>query len=141
MILFAVAAVVALLEVGCASVSRQATNVFPEPKSDKALIYFYREKKFVGMAISYDIRDKSTGAVIGAIANGTYFYHFAEPGSHIYVASTESESARNVDVEAGKTYYIECGIEMGVLAGRPSLKLANEITAKEILPRLQFATK
>lgn len=124
---------------GCASVSKQATNVYPEVPPDKGLVYFYREKKFVGGMISYNV--KENGQVIGAIANGTYFFVFAEPGSHTYTASTESESSRTIDVQAGKTYYIECGIEMGVLAGRPSLKIASEAEGKSVLPSLKYATK
>lgn len=131
----------ALLFTGCASVTKQAANVFPEPKPDKGLVYFYRESKFFGMAISYDIREKATNTVIGAIANGTYFFNFAEPGEHIYTASTESEAARNLTVEAGKTYYIECSVAMGVLAGHPSIKIANEAEAKQVLPKLHYAIK
>jgi hypothetical protein len=90
---------------GCASVTKQAQNVFPEPQADKGLVYFYREPKFIGGAISYNIRDKQTNQVIGAIANGTYFFYFATPGQHIFVASTEADSARAIQVEGGKIYY------------------------------------
>jgi hypothetical protein len=124
---------------GCASVSKQATNVFPEPKPDQGLVYFYREKKFVGGMISYNV--KENGQVIGAIANGTYFFVFADPGSHSYTASTESDSTRTLEVEAGKTHYVECGVEMGVFAGRPSLKIASDAEAKSVLPTLKYATK
>lgn len=131
----------ALFFSGCASVTKQATNVFPDPKPDKGLVYFYRESKFVGGAISYNIREKGSEQIIGAIANGTYFFHFAEPGQRIYVASTEADSARAIQVEGGKTYYVECGVEMGFWAGRPALKIANEADAKSVLPTLQYATK
>jgi len=124
---------------GCASVSKQATNIFPEPKPDKGLVYVYREKKIMGMAVSYNV--KENGQVIGAIANGTYFFVFADPGKHTYTASTESDSARTLDVEGGKTYYLEAGVEMGVFAGRPALKIASEAEAKSVLPTLTYATK
>ncbi|WP_415909814.1 DUF2846 domain-containing protein [Oleiharenicola sp. Vm1] len=140
-VLIVVAAFAALLEVGCASVTRQATNVYPEPKPDKGLVYFYREKKFMGAAISYDITERPSNKVIGAIANGTYFFYDADPGSHTFVASTEADSSRTIQVEAGKTYYVECGVEMGVLAGRPALKIASDAEAKSVLPALQYATK
>ena len=124
---------------GCASVSRQATNIYPEAKPDKGLVYFFRERKFVGGAISYNV--KENGNIIGAIGNGTYFFMFADPGSHSYSASTEATSSRTLDIEAGKTYYIECSVEMGVFAGRPSLKITSEAEGKAVLPSLQYATK
>jgi hypothetical protein len=129
---------VALLS-GCASVTKQAAKVYPERKPDKGLVYIYREKKFVGMAISYNIKENEK--VVGAIANGTYFFLFAEPGKHTYTASTEASSSRTLDIEANKTYYIEAGVEMGILAGRPSLKIASEMEAKSVLPTLTYATK
>ncbi|MBX3736804.1 MAG: DUF2846 domain-containing protein [Candidatus Didemnitutus sp.] len=141
MILFAVAAAVALLEVGCASVNRQATNAYAEPKADQGVVYFFRPKKFMGAAVSYDVRDRANNTVIGAIANGTYFFHYATPGQHVYAAATETDTLQNVEVEAGKTYYIECGVQMGVLAGRPSMKVVPEADAKPVLLTLQYATK
>jgi hypothetical protein len=102
-------------------------------------VYVYREKKIMGMAVSYNV--KENGQVIGAIANGTYFFVFADPGKHTYTASTESDSARTLDVEGGKTYYLEAGVEMGVFAGRPALKIASEAEAKSVLPTLTYATK
>ncbi|PTY03118.1 hypothetical protein DB347_22610 [Opitutaceae bacterium EW11] len=124
---------------GCASVSRQATNIYPEPKTDKGLVYFYREKKFIGCAISYNVKEGDK--IVGAIANGTYFFLFADPGKHTYTASTEASSARTLDIEAGKTYYVEAGIDMGIMAGRPALKIANEAEAKSVLPNCTYATK
>lgn len=129
---------VALLS-GCASVSRQAVNVFPDVKPDKGLVYFYRERKFVGGAISYNVKENDQ--VIGAIANGTYFFVEPTPGEHTYTANTEASSSRTINVEAGKTYYIECSVEMGVFAGRPALKIASEAEGKSVIPKLQYATK
>jgi hypothetical protein len=124
---------------GCASVSKQATNIYPVAKPDEGLVYFYREKKMMGMVVSYNVREGEK--IIGAIANGTYFFVYAEPGKHTYTASTEEESARTLDVEAGKIYYIEAGVEMGIFAGHPALKIASDAEAKSVLPTLTYAIK
>jgi len=129
----------ALFFSGCASVSKQATNVFPEPKPDKALVYFYREGKFVGSMISYNIRHNEQ--IIGALANGTYFYYEVDPGTHTFTANTEAKSSRTLTVEAGKTYYISGRVEVGVLAGRPALSIADAQEAKSVLPTLKYAIK
>ena len=124
---------------GCASVATQQTNLFPEPKPGKGLVYFYREKKFAGMAISYNI--KLNNAVIGALANGTYFFYEADPGTYTFVASTEASVSRTVSVVEGKTYYISGGVEMGMFAGRPALKVESEDEGKSIIPGLKYAIK
>ena len=72
---------------GCASVTRQASNQYPDPKADKGLVYFYRERKFMGAAISYNIKEHNQ--IVGAVANGTYFFLEVAPGSHTYTANTE----------------------------------------------------
>jgi hypothetical protein len=130
---------VSTLFTGCASVKKQATNLYPTPPDDKGLVYFYRESKFVGGAVSYNIRENDQ--IVGAIANGTYFFLFPTPGEHTYSAATEAASARTLTVEAGKTYYIECGVEMGLFAGRPSLKIVAEAEGKSVIPSLRYATK
>lgn len=124
---------------GCASVTKQATNIHPEAKPDQGLVYFYRERKFMGAAVSFNVKENNQ--VIGAIANGTYFFVFANPGKHTYTASTEASSARTLDIEGGKTYYVECGVEMGLFAGRPALKITSESEAKSVLSNLTYATK
>ena len=64
-------------------------------------------------------------ATIGSVAGGT----------------TEASTARTITVEAGKTYYLECGVEMGLFAGRPAMKIVNEQEAKSVLPNLKYLTK
>jgi hypothetical protein len=129
---------VALLS-GCASVNRQAVQVFPPAQTDKGVVYFYRESKFVGCAISYNVKEGDK--VLGPAGNGTYFFVIAEPGSHTYTASTESTASRTINVEAGKIYYVECGVDMGIFAGRPSMKIVTEDEGKSVLPGLTYATK
>ena len=138
LITIALLSLIALLT-GCASVTKQSVNIFPEPKPDKGLVYFYREKQMMGMAISFDVKEGDK--VIGAIANGTYFLIFADPGKHTYTASTEAASSRTIDIEGGKVYNIEAGIEMGVFAGHPALKIASDAEAKSVLQTLTYATK
>ena len=124
---------------GCASVNRQAVQVFPPAQTDKGVVYFFREHKLVGCAISYNIKEGDK--VLGPAGNGTYFFVIAEPGSHTYTASTESATSRTINVEAGKIYYVECGVEMGVFAGRPSMRIVAEEEGKSLLPHLTYATK
>ena len=131
--------VTAALVAGCASVNKQASNAYPEPSADKALIYFFREKKFAGAMLSYNV--KHNDRVIGALANGTYFFYEVEPGTHTFTASTESTVSVTIEAQAGKTYYVAGGITFGIMAGRPVLSRANDSDAHALLPSVQYATK
>lgn len=135
----ALGALLAVLFVsGCASVTKQKENLYPEAQPDKGLVYFMREKKFVGGAVSYKIRHNDK--VIGALANGTYFFYFSEPGEQTFVAKTESESSRTLKVEGGKTYYIKGEVDMGFFVGRPSLTIVADQEGESLLRDLRYAT-
>lgn len=124
---------------GCASVTKQAANSFPAPRPDQGLVYFYREKKLSGIMVSYNIKEDQK--IVGAVANGTYFYLFADPGKHTYTATTEAEASRTLEIEPGKTYYIACGVELGIFVPRTSLSITHEAEAKSVLSTLTYATK
>lgn len=124
---------------GCVSGTTQPEQVFPQPEPGKGLVYFYRERKVQLSLYGYDIEEHAKP--IGAVKNGTYFFVQASPGPHTYTGYMEAASSRTIEVEAGHTYYIECGIEMGVLTGRSSLKIANETEAKAVLQGLKYFTR
>jgi hypothetical protein len=128
-----------LLVSGCASVHRQAENVFPDPAPEQGLVYFLRERKFVGSAVTYDVRHNDE--VIGALADGTYFFYFVDPGTQTFTASTEDSSSRTIDVEAGETYYIKGSLDTGFLVGQPALEIVHEMEGKSVLPGLVYAIK
>ncbi len=118
---------------------RSTEHPQPTVQADHGLVYFYRESHFGGAAIQYDVRDN--GNVIGALQSGTYFFENATPGKHTYSAKTEAESDVSIDVEAGKTYYVQGTISMGFFAGHPHLTLADSSTAQAALAKLDYATK
>lgn len=127
------------LLLGCASVHRQDIYRYADNKPGLGVVYFVREHRFTGSAISYDIEEN--GKVIGALANGTYFFVYAQPGTHSYSASTEVTSTCKVEVEAGKTYYVEGRVKFGILAPRPSLTLENELRGRSLLSAARYAVK
>jgi len=89
------------------------------PQAGKGLVIFYRERHFVGGAVSYKVLDNGTR--IGGLPNGAYFVYQAKPGVHTFTAATEATDEKPLTVEAGKTYYIRGEVQMGVLVGRPHL--------------------
>lgn len=110
----------------CASVQRQAAPATPDrPKSGRALVFFYREKKFAGWGVGYNVRDGETR--IGGLPNGSYFVYDTTPGAHTFSAATETKAERSLKLEAGKTYYIRGEIEMGMMVGRPYLTIVDPL--------------
>jgi hypothetical protein len=124
------------LLVGCASVERDTSGVTQDkPKPGKALVYFYRPRRLVGMAVGFNVREN--GVQIGGLPNGSYFVYDAAPGTHSFTAATEVTKSVTLTVQAGKTYYIEGTLGMGAFVGRPELTIVSEQQGPGDLPGLK----
>ena len=99
-------------------------NEIPAAPEGQARIVFFRPSRYVGMAVSFSVREGDTG--IGKLTNGTYFVHFTDPGTKEYNISFEARDTLRMEVEEGETYYVIEGISMGVLAARPNLTPSSE---------------
>jgi hypothetical protein len=69
--------------------------------------------------------------LIGETAPNTYFYKEIAPGEH--QLSTESEFSENnitLKAEAGKNYFVQQYIKMGVFVGGANLKMVPEEEGK-----------
>ena len=114
----------AILLSSCAGVQREAAPSQPDrPEVGKAMVIFYRERRFVGGGVSYKVLDNGTR--IGGLPNGAYFVYQAKPGAHKFTAATESTDEHVLTLEAGKTYYVRGEVHMGVMVGRPQLVIAD----------------
>lgn len=51
-------------------------------------------------------------------------------GLNMLWARTESKEEVPINIKFGKTYYVRCGINMGVLVGRPKLEMVDKATAR-----------
>ncbi|MET1163430.1 MAG: DUF2846 domain-containing protein [Pseudoxanthomonas sp.] len=107
------------------------------PPTGKGQIVFFREKKFVGAAISYKVREGENE--LGKLSNGTYFVSVAEPGAHEYTVHSEAKDILNLEVEAGETYYVTGGVSMGVFAGRPNLSPSDQAAFSALAGKLKPA--
>lgn len=107
------------------------------PPAGKGQIVFFREKKFVGGAVSYKVREGENE--LGKLSNGTYFVYVAEPGAHEYTVHSEAKDILNLEVEAGETYYVTGGITMGVFAGRPNLSPSDQASFDALVGKIKPA--
>ena len=68
----------------------------------------------------------------GGTGPGTFFRWELKPGTYTFSASTgESSKTVQLQVEAGKLYFIEQNIKIGLSEGRVQLKEVDEETGKK----------
>ena len=107
----------------------------PEAKPDQGLVIFYRLSSFKGGAIRFNV-NHATGS-IGILGSGTFLYKYLDPGEHTFWSQVISKDAIKIKVEAGKTFYIQGKVKMGVYAGRPKFEKVKESKATEDLAKLE----
>ena len=104
-----------------------------ELSDDCALLHIYRPKSMAGMAISYDLH-LDNDVVFKVKNNSKTTIRITEEGLIKLWAKTESKVELPVDIQLGNEYYIQCGIKMGLVVGRPTMKI---VSSKE--GRTQYA--
>ena len=120
---------------GCAGTSNapaedmEAAMLF-EAVDDKGVVYLYRLGRMVAAANVSIVKVNSLEA--GGTGPGTFFRWELKPGTYSFSASTgESSKTVQLQVEAGKLYFIEQNIRMGINEGRVQLKEVDEATGKK----------
>ncbi len=128
---------------GCATVEMgpEAQNValkkFDAPPADKAGLYIYRNT-FGGQALKKTVA--LDGKVIGETANKIFFYKQIEPGQHNLTTESEfSDNKLTFDVVAGKNYFVEQNIKIGVFVGGANLELVDDATGKKNVLECNYA--
>jgi hypothetical protein len=97
-----------------------AVDVVTEPTVPATgKIIFFRKGGLMGAAISCAVFEK--GAKVNSLPPGKFFEIDATEGVHEYTVRSEATDTLRIEVEAGETYYNECSIGMGIMAGRPNL--------------------
>jgi hypothetical protein len=99
-------------------------NAPAAPASDAATgttgtVVFFREKKMMGAAISYKVREN--GVELCKLGSGSFCTVQVPAGKHAYVTKTEATDVLNMEVEPGQTCYVQASISMGVVAGHSNL--------------------
>ncbi len=98
---------------------------------EQATIYFYRSASFKGMAVNYKIYDDSI--LVDEMTPGQVLRYNTKPGTHRFTAKKESTSTAIIIVEAGKSYFVECGVSLGVVVGNPTMQ---QVTSKVAIPAI-----
>jgi len=94
-------------------------------------VYFYRSASLIGAAVNYTIYDDTI--VVGKMEPGRVLMYYARPGTRQFTARMESRSTAIIEVEAGKSYFVECGITVGAVAGNPTMR---QVTSQRGIPAI-----
>jgi len=91
----------------CNSLLAQKFSPVKEIPEGKALVYIYRPGSMVGAAVHYTVHANDDKVSENHLRNKSYLVFFAEPGRYTFWAQvTNTRREVDLDVEAGKTYYV-----------------------------------
>jgi hypothetical protein len=100
--------------------------------SEQATVILYRTRSAKGSAIRLNISGGDSGN-IGSLSNGSKIIKKMPVGEFTFVATSPSIAGQDsvtINIEAGKTYYIEGKAKWGWPAARPGLTLMDEKKGK-----------
>ena len=109
----------------------------PAQPADKALIYVLRPS-MMGNKIQSKLA--VDGDWKGVNRGNNYFSFTLDPGEHLFCSLAENHSVLKLDVAAGKTYYLQQHVRMGVMKARNKLELMNEEEGKAKLADAHLST-
>lgn len=109
----------------------------PVPPEGKGQVIFFRKGGLFGAAISCAVHEN--GAKLTSLPPGKYYVHVAEPGIHQYSVKSEATDTLRMEIEPGETYYSQCTISMGVMAGRPNLSPSDKSVFEKLGAKLKPA--
>jgi len=109
----------------------------PEPPADKAVIYVIRPS-MMGNKIQSKLA--VDGEWKGTNRGNNYFSFTLDPGEHYFCSLAENHSVLKLDVAAGKTYYLQQHVRMGVMKARNKLETMSEDEGKKKLADAHLST-
>ncbi len=107
-------------------------QTLPVLPPDIALIYVIRPTHYGGTIQSKLAVDKKW---VGVNRENNYFYFVLDPGPHYFCSQAENRSLLSLVVEAGKTYYLQQKITMGMMKARNDLEVLSEEEGKKGLAK------
>ena len=94
------------------------TTTQPTTQTDKATVYFYRYKQYVGSALSPSVYCDE--AELARMENGRYFSVKLAPGRHTF-RSNDKQSGVEVNLTPGQEYFLRIEIATGFMKGHGRL--------------------
>jgi len=124
-------------EINYSAETDKTTHPTPEPPPAMAMVYVLRPTM---MGNGMQTKLAVDGEWKGVNRGNNYFFFPLGPGEHYVCSKAENRSVITINVEAGKTYYLQQHITMGVLKARNSVDIMKEDEAKQKLEKLNPST-
>ena len=124
-------------EVNYSAGTKKDAHPTPAPSEGKALVYVLRPTM---MGNKVQTKLAVDGEWKGVNRGNNYFYFELAPGQHYVCSRAENHHVLPLTVEAGKTYFLQQHISMGVMKARTSVEVMPEDKAREKLSGLHLAT-
>ena len=105
--------------------------------AEKALIYVMRPT-MIGNKVQTKLA--VDGEWKGVNRGNNYFFFSLAPGQHYFCSRAENKSVLVLRIDAGKTYYIQQEIRMGIVKARNELAVMSDDQGKEKLAKLNPST-
>ena len=81
----------------------------PQTKENKALIVIFREWAFSNSGTTPEVLKGAES--IGYIRNGSYFYHWSDPGTYTFSLKVEGKPLVKLTLENQKKYYLLTSVQ------------------------------
>ncbi len=110
-------------------------------QQQSAKVYFIRSEGFQAPAAAFNMFVDQK--MVGRLSNKRYSVHTVKPGKHTFSTqfagkkSNEKAEKKEIDIEAGKTYYIQVNFQHKLFKNKLHFKELKEEDAKLKLPGLK----
>lgn len=98
-------------------------NAMLPSSSSYALLCIYGPSG-IGPLVQYNLH--ANDSMVCRVKNKGAYMVKLPPGKTTLWARTENRTELNLDVQPGKVYFLRCGVNMGVMVGRPNLELVDD---------------
>ena len=114
---------------------------------ENAKVYFMRTTGFQGSAAAFT--SFIDGEMVCKLNNKRYSIHEVSPGTHLFSVQFAGKKSKSkaedeqisIELEAGKTYYIQMLFQTGLFVNNLYCQEVTESSANKILPDLKEDTK
>lgn len=95
----------------------------PAPPPGQSQIIFFRPG---GMGFAVGCSVNENGQKVSSLGAGRYFVMRTKPGRHEFTVKSEAKDTLALELKPDETQFASCHIKMGIMVGRPDLKVSNE---------------
>ena len=123
---------------GCAAPGPAFSSLEPVA-AGKGHLYLYRKSGVYAPAAKYKVHSKD-GGLVGELYNGSYLLLPLSPGRHQFTVDERGfagPKSFDIDVQAGKSYFVEYDSGLGMILGTGHLSFSRERSEEQALQDLR----